>query len=129
MKIAITKEAKRWIPVADMLIVRRIIEYMKEDSGIKGYAETAIRAAVEGVYDIDILRLQAEICGNCRVWDAYGEGTKTFDVWITATAQTNKGFIIIGANLTDIWQITGWKNEDAKYVQRMFTRIFREVRS
>lgn len=129
MKIAITKEAKQWITVADMPIVRRIIEDMKEDNGLKEYAEIAIRAAVEGTYSIDILRVQAEICGNRRVWDAYGEGTKTFDFWITATAQTNNGFVIIGANLTDIWKITGRRNDDAEYTAHMYTRLFREVKS
>lgn len=129
MKIAITPEAKKWITVADMPIVRRIIETMKEDDGLKEYALIAIRAAVEGAGKIELFTYGAEICGNSRAWNEYSCESKHFDIWITAKALTDKGFVIIGANLTDIWRITGYRGEDYKYVKHMSVRFFREVKA
>ena len=50
----------------------------------------------------------------------------TVDIWIEATAYVNDNeFIIIGAYLSDIWQITG--NNNLEISSNMYIRKFKEV--
>lgn len=125
MKIAITKEAKRILTVAEMPAVRRLIKEMKEDADLETYAKLAAIVAA-GTYDADVLEASAEIAKNCRVRNAYHEESADLDVWVRFTAYTDACFVMGGAYLTDIWQITGGNNDAIK--RHMYIRIFREVR-
>ncbi len=125
MKVAVTKEAKRILTVAEMPAVRRIIEELKEEEDVKWYANLAAIVAA-GSYDADVLRANAEIAKNCRVWNAYHEESADLDVWVKFTAYTDEGFVVGGAYLTDIWQITSDNNEEIK--RHMYIRLFREVK-
>lgn len=124
MKVAITKEAKRILSVAEMPAVQRMIKEMREDTGLMDYAGMAARVAA-GTNVVRVLEASAEIAKNCRVWNAYHEESADLDVWMRVTAYTDKGFVMVGAYLTDIWQI-GNNNEEIR--SHMYIRLFREVK-
>ena len=129
MKVSITKEMKKVITIADMPAVRKVIESMKDDTcTVKEYAETAARIA-SGNNDVKVLECSAEIAGNCRVWDHFGNGTEHYDVWINFTAIIANGFggiIMGGAYLSDIWQATGDNDEELR--EHMYIRKFTETK-
>ncbi|MDE7332091.1 MAG: hypothetical protein K2O16_07590 [Lachnospiraceae bacterium] len=58
MKVALLKEDKKFITLADAPIVRQIIANMKEDEyTAEKYADMAIRAAYNGdAYHIEVLK-------------------------------------------------------------------------
>ena len=127
MKVTLLKEDKKLITLADAPIVRQIIADMKEDtSTVEEYAELAVRAAYDGnAYGIEVLKASAKISTNCRVMNAFTQNSGNLDVWIDATAYVNGNeFIMIGAYLSDIWQITGHNNEEI--ASQMYIRKFKE---
>lgn len=129
MKVTLLKEDKKLITLADAPIVRQIITDMKEDEyTAEKYAEMAIRAAYDGnAWSIDTMRATAKISTNSRAWNVFNENSGNLDIWIEATACVNNDeFIIIGAYLSDIWQITGYNNEEIK--SHMYIRKFKEVK-
>lgn len=91
---------------------RAVIQYEKsDDETAAGWARYAVCEALKGTSvnptdyaDNYILEASATTARNGRIWDQYGEGTGTMDVWIHAVARTSEGFIEIGAYLSDIWQ-------------------------
>lgn len=127
MKVKLRKEDRRWIPLPDMKIVRWIIEVMKDDNATTEYAESVVKLALPGSYDIDILRTEAHVCRNDNTWNAYADYSNNYDVWLNTHALTNKGFVVVGACLTDIWKITGRHEEDLKLLPNMRIRFFKEV--
>lgn len=129
MKVKLTQEYKKYITVAEMPIVKQIISDFKEDeSTIEEYAEMAIQAAYDGnAYDIETLRASASIAKNCRAWNAYSDNSETLDIYIEATAYVNGDeFIIIGAYLTDIWQIGSDNRKEI--ASHMYIRRFKETK-
>lgn len=128
MKISITAEAKKYITVAEMPAVHKVIEAMKEDTcTAKDYAELAARIA-SGCNSVKVLEAKAEVAGNCRVHDRFCEGSAQFDIWITFTAIVDggfDGFIMGGAYLTDIWDCTPDNADEIR--AHMFIRKFTEV--
>ena len=125
MKVTLDKNYRELYTLSDLERAKEVIKFMKEDtSTVKEYAEYAIREALKDtdVFDGEIITAEAHTAGNRRVWDAYGEGTASMDVWITALARTSEGFIECGAYLTDIWQ-TGSEH----YKQNMYIKRFKEV--
>ena len=60
MKIKFTSEQKKFITVAELPEVNKIIAYMREDTGLKDYAETAARIASRDNCN-EILKAEAEI--------------------------------------------------------------------
>lgn len=129
MKVIITKESKRYITLEEAAIARKIISDCREDGmSPADYAKIAIDAVGTRGYNwcVKIYEASAEICKNCRIWDAYGDGTRDLDIWITATAKTVNGFIEIGANLSDIWSITSDNGEEIASL--MYVRQFQEVK-
>ena len=125
MKVKLDKNYRDLYTLSDLERAKAVIKFMKEDSStVKEYAEYAIREALKDtdVFDREIITAEAHTAGNRRVWDAYGEGTASMDVWITALARTSEGFIECGAYLTDIWN-TG----AARYKEAMHIRRFKEV--
>ena len=126
MKVNLDKDYRELYTLSDLERAKAVIKFMKEEdsSTVKEYAEYAIREALKDtdVVDGEIITAEAHTAGNRRVWDAYGEGTASMDVWITALARTSEGFIECGAYLTDIWN-TG----TARYKEAMHIRRFKEV--
>lgn len=132
MKVTMKKEAKRYITVAEMPDVRAIIEYQKEDTNTAAdYAEMAAQVIGGGHCSVQILEAKAEICKNCRAKNNYTETSGDLDVWITFTAVLDNGLsgiVMGGANLTDIWNITGHADTDEEIKRHMYIRMFKEVR-
>ena len=128
MKVKLTQECKKYITVAEMPIVREIIADMKEDSStVEEYAEMAIQVAYDGIAYSEILKASASIAKNCRVWNAYNNHSENLDVYIEATAYVNGDeFIIIGAYLTDIWQIGSDNRKEI--ASHMYIRRFKEIK-
>lgn len=128
MKATLLKEDKKFITLEEAPIVREIIADMKEDtSTVEEYAKMAIRVAYNGnAYGIEVLKASAKIAKNARAWNAYNDHSETIDIWIDATAYVNGNeFIMLGAYLSDIWQITGSTDQEA--VSHMYIRKFKEV--
>lgn len=125
MKVTLEKNYKEYYTLADLEAAKLVITSEKEDEETpKGWAEYAVREALKGKCDYlnHVIEASAETARNSRIWEQYGEGTKNFDVWISATAETDNGFIKIGAYLSDIWQ-TGATD----YRNNMFIQYFKEV--
>lgn len=134
MKVALEKGYRKHYTLEDLEIAKKIIQWEKEDGmSAKDWAEMAIREALKGTGDYlkECLKAEAHTAKNCRANDNYWpseynedgvwiEGSHNMDVWIGATAQTDNGFIIVGAYLTDIWN-TG----AAEYKQHMYIRYFK----
>ena len=125
MKVKLTSDMKKHITLEEAPLVQAMIKEFKEDeTPIPEYAEMAIRAAWD-TYSIKVIEATAEIAKNCRVHNFYSENSGTLDIWIEATAQTIDGFIIIGACLSDIWQINGENN--AELISHMYIKKFKEA--
>lgn len=128
MKVKLLKEDKKLITLADAAVVRQIITNMKEDEFTPAdYAEIAIRAAYNGIVSpIEVLKASAKISTNCRVMNALTENSGNLDIWIKATAYVNgNSYIMIGAYLSDIWQITC--NNYKEIASHMYIRKFKEI--
>lgn len=122
MKIKFTTEAKEYITINELPAVKRIIAEMKEDTGIKDYAEIAARVASGYNGKFEILKSEAEIAKNARVNNAYGEDSENLDIWLNIYAfDSFAGFFEIGIYLTDVWAVTVDNAEEIKtnmYIQR-----------
>ena len=107
MKVKFEKDYKQYYTIKDLDQAKLVIQYEKDDEETAaGWAEYAIKEALKDSmeYCDEVIRASAETSRNCRIWDAYGEGTGSMDVWIAALAKTSEGFIEVGAYLSDIWQ-------------------------
>lgn len=126
MKVAFTKEARAWVSIADAPIVKRMIrEFAEDETPVREYAEMAARIAGKSNL-VRVLECNAEIAGNSKVWNYYGDDTNVLDVWINFTAMVdNCKFIMGGAYLSDIFQI-GPEAENERIRQRMSIREFVE---
>lgn len=126
MKVTISNESKKIISLFEMPTVRQMIENLKEDEiTAKEYAEMAARVAIGG-YTVKVFEASASIAKNCRAENNYTNDSGNLDVWIDFTALTSEGFVIGGAYLTDIWNITGNNNEEIR--SHMFIRKFTETK-
>lgn len=129
MKVRFEKEDKKYITIAEAPLVREIINDMKEDESTPAdYAECAIQAAYNcGACNIEVLKASAKIEKNARTWNAINNHSEKFDIWIDATAHVNGDeFVIIGAYLSDIWQIT--PDNALEIASHMYIRKFQEVK-
>lgn len=110
MKIKFTNDAKRAVNIAQMPAVEKVKKYCEDytNGDLQDYAIAA--AWVAGCTDrawVEILKVDAEIAKNGRVWDAIDEGTEDIDVWLNIYAfDSYTGFYEIGIYLTDAWQIS-----------------------
>ena len=118
MKVKFTAEAKKYITVAELPHVKKIMAYMKEnesDESLKDYAQMAARVASGDWNDFEILKAEAEISKNCRAHDNFHEGSGNLDIWLTIYAfNAYKGFYNIGVYLSDLWQLTGDNGEEIR---------------
>jgi len=127
MKVKIRKEDRRFLKDH---IAEHMVDIMAQEDSSKPseVAEMAIREILKGTDDSisrdSILSAKARVALNCRIQDLYFEGSEDYDVWIDATAQTAEGFIVVGAYLSDIWQIGAL--EEGELRRRAWVQYFRE---
>ena len=125
MKVQFTADVKRVVTVAEMPAVRKVIEYEKDDEWTaKEWAKMAAEI-ISPCSSVKVLEASAEIAKNCRVWDAYADGSADFDVWIRFTVFTGDSFVMGGAYLSDLWAASSDNHEEI--ISRMYIRRFKEV--
>ena len=126
MRVTLEKEYKSRYTLTDIEAAKAVIKYEKEEDEetAKGWTEYAVREALRGGDDYleYVIEASAETARNCRAWNAYGEGTQDMDVWIRGTARTRKGFVEVGAYLTDIWTTGAEIYKHHMYIEK-FERV------
>jgi hypothetical protein len=122
-----TTDAKHFVTIAEMPAVRKVIESEEEDEWTaKEWAKMAA-GIVCLCNSVKVLEASAEIVKNCRILDAYAEGSADFDVWIRFTVFVNDdSFAVGGVYLSDLWAASADNREET--IKRMFIRWFKEVR-
>ena len=128
MKVNLTAEMKKFITVAEMPAVKKVMQYEKENDGwtVQEWAKMAARLVFDD-NGAKVIEATARIAKNQRVWDAFDEETRDIDVWIefTAFSEYRSSFIIAGVYLTDLWQLTKDNADEIK--SHMYIRRFEEV--
>ena len=128
MKVNLTAEMKKFITVAEMPAVKKVMQYEKENDEwtVQEWAKMAARLVFDDNAAM-IIEAKARIAKNQRVWDAFDEETRDIDVWIefTAFSEYRSSFIIAGVYLTDLWQLTTDNADEIK--SHMYIRRFEEV--
>lgn len=130
MKVTFEKDFKKHVTLEEAPIVRRIIAAMKEDdTPINTWAEMAVNL-VSGWGECckKVYEAKASIAKNCRIYNTYDEDSRDFDIWLDITAQASNGFYIIGAYLSDIWQIGRDEENNKTIISNMYVRKFKEVK-
>ena len=127
MKVNLTAEMKKFITVAEMPAVKKVMRCANEDECT---ATDLARVAARLVFDDNaamIIEATARIAKNQRVWDAFDEETRHIDIWVefTAFSEYRSSFIIAGVYLTDLWNLTS--DNAAEIKSRMYIRQFKEV--
>lgn len=128
MKVKFTDTMKDIVTVAEMPAVRKVIEAEKKNDEwtVQEWAKMAA-GIVRPCSSVKVLEASAEIAKNCRIWDAYADGSADFDVWIRFTAFANDdSFVIGGAYLTDLWAASADNREET--ISHMYIRRFKEVK-
>ena len=128
MKVNLTAEMKKFITVAEMPAVKKVMQYEKENDEwiVQEWAKMAARLVFDD-NGTKVIEATARIAKNQRVWDAFDEETRDIDVWIefTAFSEYRSSFIIAGVYLTDLWQLTKDNADEIK--SHMYIRRFEEV--
>ena len=128
MKVNLTAEMKKFITVAEMPAVKKVMKYEKENDEwtVQEWAKMAARLVFDD-NGAKVIEATARIAKNQRVWDAFDEETRDIDVWIefTAFSEYRSSFIIAGVYLTDLWQLTKDNADEIK--SHMYIRRFEEV--
>ena len=127
MRVTLPKDYREHFTLAQLDIARNIIRDMKEDDTTPTwYAEIAanhlINKRLESDCLVRIITASAEANRNWKAWNAYSDGSGDMDIWVNAIAETWKGFIKIGAYVSDIWKIGG----DVDVTDEFFVRYFTE---
>ncbi len=128
MNVKITKEAKQWLTVAQMPIIKQIIANLKEDEITATDAAKQAASIIFGYSSgVKIFETSAEIANNRRVNNYYTDNSGELDVWIRFSIFDDyKGFVIGGAYLSDIWQEGA---TDSKIlIGRMFLQIYKPTK-
>ena len=128
MKVNLTAEMKKFITVAEMPAVKKVMQYEKENDEwtVQEWAKMAARLVFDD-NGAKVIEATARIAKNQRVWDAFDEETRDIDVWIefTAFSEYRSSFIIAGVYLTDLWQLRKDNADEIK--SHMYIRRFEEV--
>ncbi len=128
MKVNLTAEMKKFITVAEMPAVKKVMQYEKENDEwtVQEWAKMAARLVFDD-NGAKVIEATARIAKNQRVWDAFDEETRDIDVWIefTAFSEYRSSFIIAGVYLTDLWQLTKDNADEIK--SHMYIRRFEKV--
>lgn len=140
MQVKITKKAKKWLTVAEMPIVRRIIADFKDndESTTAEYAKSAADAIMYANFKhctssaTKVFEATAQISKNQRLHNYYSDDSGDLDVWIDFVVFDEiNGTISGGAYLSDIWSIPAEYDsaEHKKVVDNMFYQIFTLTKS
>ncbi len=127
MEAKFTKESKAITKVSELPNVKEVIKYFKEEEEGTGsdYFKAAARIA-SGDGGMQILKHDAEIARNARVWNKYGDSAD-FDVWCSVYAFNPLiGFYDIGFYISDLWELAGDNADEIK--SHMYIREYKEVR-
>ena len=107
MKVTFEENYKNLYSVNEVEAAKIVIKYERENDSesAKDWAEYAVKEALKDRDDhLDrVLEATAETCRRCGWENNYGEGSGCMDVWIKAIARTFRGYIEVGAYLSDIW--------------------------
>jgi hypothetical protein len=103
MKVKIIKRSKEVLRMSDTEAIKEVRDCVSEDK-LSDYTQMIAQVA-SGKSDVfEILKADAEISRNCRVWNAYGNNSKDLDIWVEIYAYNSfAGFYEIGCYMTDIW--------------------------
>jgi len=126
MKASLPNDYKKIFTIEEVTAAKQIIAELKEDeSSAADMATYAIHEALTDRNDFinKIFEVSAVVTTNIRAWNSYNDNSGHLDVWIEATASTEKGFVTVGAYLTDIWKTGG-----ERYSEYMYIRYFEEVK-
>ena len=126
MKVKLTSKVRASLYNWEILVSNVIIKNMGEDDTSAKDAAKIAAKAIAGTNSVEILRADATMARNARIWDRYFEESERMDVWIDFTAMTDDGFIIGGAYLTDIWDLADDGREE--FCSHAFIRKFAEVK-
>ena len=121
MKVKLEENYRKLYTLEDLDAAKIVIACESGDEETaKGWAEYAAREALSGCNDymVRVIEASARTARNRRAWNAYGEGSKDMDVWIVALVETTKGYVKLGAYLTDIFDSGQKKYQDEMYIQR-----------
>ena len=126
MKVNLTAEMKKFITVAEMPAVKKVMQYEKENDEwiVQEWAKMAAELVCSHSR-VKVLEASAEIAKNFRVRDAYGEDSADFDVWVKFTAFADDSFVMGGVYLTDLWTASADNREET--IKHMHVRRFEEV--
>lgn len=124
MKVKFTSMMKDLCTVSELPIVHEMINLMRDDTGLKEYAAIAARLAGRDNV-VEVLKAESEIAKNYRVYNRYTDNSRDFDIWLKVYAFVPcNGFYIIGAYLSDIWDLT---TENANNIRElMYIREYTE---
>lgn len=128
MTVKITKEAKQWLTVAQMPIVKEMIKDFKEDETTATEAAQYAAGIIFGnSANTKIFEASAEIAGNASIYNYYSENSEHLDIWINFSIfNENKGFVTGGAYLSDLWQSGAIPADELK--SRMFLQIYKPTK-
>lgn len=128
MTVKITKEAKKWLTVAQMPIVHEIIANMKEDETTAAEAAKQAASIIFGYSEgVKVFEATAEIAGNQRINNYYTTDSGTLDIWINFSVfDEYQGFVTGGAYLSDVWQQGAIDEEELK--SRMFLKVYKSTK-
>lgn len=124
MKVNLPKDYKLWFTISDLENAKEVIKCMKEDeSSAKDYGKYAVEHVLMDSVEcmVRVIEADAEVRPNKRIYGHYGESGR-MDVWLNITARTNKGYLEVGAYLTDIWSI----GSDTDLREHMWMQSYRK---
>lgn len=140
MKVRITNEAKKWLTLAEAPLARSIIDDFKNPDmyGNERAEDLLSRAAAAYLeatgqnqfsklgYVERVLEAKAEIATNQRIHpNVFNAGR--LDVYIHGTVELSRGFLIIGAYISDIWEL-GNSEAARNLANHVFVRRFAECK-
>ena len=120
MKIRISKESKKWMTLAQAPVARQMVLDGKDPEmyGNITNEECVELAAIAWLeyhrehnakkkcgVPIHVLEASAKICNNQRLVDYWSKESGMLDVWVEGTVKCSRGFLEIGAYLSDILQL------------------------
>lgn len=121
MKVSLEKDYRKYYTLEELDQAKAVIawEKLNDEETAAGWAEYAAREALKDSteYPMEVIQASARTAKNRRAWNAFGEETGQMDVWIKCLARTTKGFIEVGAYLTDIWQTGAEPYKHHEYIR------------
>ena len=115
MKVRVTDEAKKWLTVAEMPAVRKLIAEMKDNEyTVQELAKDAMNWIICPMgQNARILECSASIARNSRLDNYHFDGSGKLDVWIEFVAfDQYSGCWWCGVYLSDIWSVSESNREE-----------------